>query len=206
MYLDELYWKFICKFKNFYVGHNKTDDDKKEKLETKLKWFYDYLGIFENKKHLQPQGVPKFERGNIILVELGANVGDEFSGRHYCVVLRDCPVEQSKIFILPLTSKRPKAYSDEKDTIYVKFKRIYGLGTEEDGNTWKTCYANILNVRNIDKTRIIFPIQRGIPNMSSGDLRKISYKIVTHIALRRDLLDKKTELKKVKKSLTAKKS
>ena len=196
MGLGELYWKFICKFKDFYNGYNKS---KKDNLQKQLQWFYDYLAIFENKKYFHKAALPQLNRGDIILVELGENIGAEFSGRHYCVVLRDCAESNDKIFVLPLTSKRPKAYNDSKDTIYVKFNKIYGLGNSSDGTIWKTCYANILNVRNIDKTRIIYPIDRGIPKLNNGDLRKISHKIVTHLALRKDLLYKETELKKLKK-------
>jgi len=50
---------------------------------------------------------PKFEArvGEIYEVEFGENVGDEFSGRHFAMVLQNSSPSNSKVLVIPITSR-----------------------------------------------------------------------------------------------------
>lgn len=58
---------------------------------------------------------------------------------------------------------------------------------------------NILNIRTISKNRIVYPIERGIPNMTKGQMRDISLRIISQIAMRSDLIKVDKEYKKLEK-------
>ena len=50
---------------------------------------------------------PRFEArtGEIYEVEFGENVGDEFSGRHFAMVLQNSSPSNSKVLVIPITSR-----------------------------------------------------------------------------------------------------
>ena len=51
----------------------------------------------------------KYHRGAILLVDLGKNIGYEFNGKHFAVVLNKNDSEKSgKLMVIPLTSKDKK--------------------------------------------------------------------------------------------------
>lgn len=193
MLLDELYWKYVCKFKNYYNGNDKIKPNNIETIKNKLCWMYTYLSISDNKDYLHRKDLPDLVRGNIILVEIGDNLGMEFRGKHHCIVLRDSPKNLDQVFVLPITSKKPQQYNPNYNGIYIEISRITGFNGyyspsnphhRDTGKHW----ANILNIRNISKSRIYYPTK--IRNVSSGQLNKISNSIIANIALRRDLLNK----------------
>lgn len=194
MLSDELFWKFVSRFKNYYNGANKSNKRKYERLCSKLEWLHSYICISDDKNflHKNNKQLPDLKRGNIILVEIGDNFGMEFSGKHHCIVLRDSPKEQDQVFILPITSKKPKAYNPKYNGIYIEFPKINGFNGffdkenpyhKDTGKHW----ANILNVRNISKSRIHYPTK--IRNVDDEQLNNISNCIIANIALRRDLIE-----------------
>lgn len=109
------------------------------------------------------------------------------------MVLRDAPKGQDQVFVLPITSKKPKNYNPSLNGIYIEFPPISGFNGYIDphdpthidsGKHW----ANILNVRNISKARIHYPTK--IRNVDAKQLNLISNCIIANIALRRDFLEK----------------
>lgn len=155
-------------------------------MEELLKWFELCKSIFNNQEYLHREELGDLKRGDVILVELGQNLGKEFSGQHPAVVLRDCPKNIEQVFILPLTSKKPKAYNPNKESIYLEFKKIYGMKGYQHSTNPKhkdnfKHWANILNIRNISRSRIVCPPQPC--KMDGKDLRKISKTIQNQIAL-----------------------
>ena len=51
----------------------------------------------------------KYSRGTILLVDFGENVGFEFNGKHFAIVLNKNDSEKSgKLMVIPLTSKDKK--------------------------------------------------------------------------------------------------
>lgn len=159
-------------------------------IRDKLKWASDYFSILTNPHLLHSQQLPSLIRGNVVLVKHGENLGMEISGDHPAIVLRNNSTALDQVLILPLTSKKPKAYRDGEDSIYLEFGVIDGLKGFQDptnpdnpdnGKHW----ANVLNIRNISRSRIYIP---PIPATADGTfLNKISGAICTQIALRKNV-------------------
>lgn len=196
------YWNFICKLKNYYYGNLSSSDNTKKEVNGRIKWFNDYFNIFQNSEYFKnsENPLPELKKGNIILVELGFNIGMEFGGRHYCIVLKNSSLTNKRVLVLPITTQKPSDYDIFKDTIYIQFSKIQGLTAKKDKdspNSHKR-WVNILNIRTISKDRIIYPIERGMPNMEKGQMREISMRIVSQIAMRQDLLSTQKQYKKLK--------
>lgn len=189
------YWKFICKLKNYYYGNLHGTGKTVKELKNRIEWFNNYFNVFNNPKYLQMKDLPDLYRGDVVLVELGFNIGMEFGGRHYCIVLRDSAKCNKRVVILPITSKKPSDYQKLKDSIYVQFDDIKFLHCSDDysSSTPFQRWCNILNVKTISKSRIIYPIRRDLPSptkrISKRKMTEISNKIISEIALRNDLLE-----------------
>lgn len=200
---DYNYWNLICKLKNYYHGNRKVGEAKAKEVAGRIEWFNNYFNIFQNSKYFQDDKypLPDLIKGNIILAELGFNIGMEFGGRHYCIVLKNSSINNQRVLVLPITTQKPSDYEKFKDTIYLEFDKIKGLNAKKDiGNpNGHKRWVNILNIRTISKNRIVYPIERGIPNMTKGQMRDISLRIISQIAMRSDLIKVDKEYKKLEK-------
>lgn len=70
-------------------------------------WQKDYIKYIKDEKSFEPRNLKTYERGDIIKVNLGFNVGSELGGLHYCVVIdkknnRNSPV----VTVIPLSSQK----------------------------------------------------------------------------------------------------
>lgn len=184
--IDYNYWLLYCKLRDFVKTSTRKTDFDKEKLLNRIKWLYKYVSLLEDKEYCHSKPLPDLVRGDVVLVELGENLGMEFSGQHPAVVLRDCLSNVDQVFCLPLTSKKPKGYNPNKPGIYLEFKRIPGMRGyrhpinihhPNNGKHW----CNILNLRNISKRRINYPPYPC--KMDGHDLTAISVAIKKQVAL-----------------------
>ncbi len=200
---DFNYWNLICKLKNYYYGNKKVGEIKEKEVSGRIEWFNNYFNLFQNPKHFQDKRypLPDLIRGNIILAELGFNIGMEFGGRHYCIVMKNSSINNQRVLILPITTQEPSDYDKFKNTIYLEFDKIKGLNSHKDiGNpNGHKRWVNILNIRTISKNRIVYPVERGIPNMTKGQMRDISLRIISQIAMRSDLIKIDKKYKKLEK-------
>ncbi len=48
-----------------------------------------------------------FKRGNVVWIDFGFNIGNEFGGMHPAIILKNF---NNELFVLPVSSKRPKEY------------------------------------------------------------------------------------------------
>jgi len=48
-----------------------------------------------------------FKRGNVVWIDFGFNIGNEFGGMHPAIILKNF---NSELFVLPVSSKKPKEY------------------------------------------------------------------------------------------------
>lgn len=67
-------------------------------------WLRDYKNYIKNEHTFDPRYYPVFERGNIINVNLGFNLGSETGGLHYALVLRNSNRRDPVLNIIPLMS------------------------------------------------------------------------------------------------------
>ena len=70
-------------------------------------WLRDYIKYIKDEKNFNPINLKTYERGDIIKVNLGFNIGSELGGLHYCVVIdkknnRNSPV----VTVIPLSSQK----------------------------------------------------------------------------------------------------
>ena len=70
-------------------------------------WLRDYIKYIKDEKNFNPINLKTYERGDIIKVNLGFNIGRELGGLHYCVVIdkknnRNSPV----VTVIPLSSQK----------------------------------------------------------------------------------------------------
>ena len=58
-----------------------------EKVNLISYWLKDYIKYIKDEKNFNPTNLKTYERGDIIKVNLGFNIGSEMGGLHYCVVI-----------------------------------------------------------------------------------------------------------------------
>lgn len=156
-------------------------------IRQNLAWMKDYITIKRNSFTYNYNDIPDLLRGNIIIAKFGDNIGNEFKGQHHAIVLRNCKQGIDQIFVLPITSKKPKQYDPNRLGIYIEIPKITGFGgfhdlENPDHPDTDKHWANILSVRNISKQRMIYPTR--IFNVDGNILTKISATIKSQIALR----------------------
>lgn len=88
---------------NGYINDPKPEHLKKANLISY--WLENYISYIQREEIFEPSRLKRYERGDIIKVNFGFNVGSEYGGLHYAIVLdkenaRNSPV----ITVIPLTS------------------------------------------------------------------------------------------------------
>jgi mRNA-degrading endonuclease toxin of MazEF toxin-antitoxin module len=119
-----------------------------------------------------PKKLRKYSRGEIVYAHFGFNVGAEFGGTHYGVVVEDNEKSAGNVMVIPLSSLKPG--QTEAD---VHRNDVY-LGTISDLNS-KEAFAIVRQMRPISKLRIQQP-KRATDNvfrLSDDQLSKIDRKI-----------------------------
>ena len=96
-------------------------------------------------------------RGDVVWVEFGFNIGEEFSGRHPAVVLKN---GGKTLLVLPIISKQP-TNKQLASNIYVELGKIYNFKMMKR-------WVNIFNINPISIERIDFTKKRG--NIKGVDL------------------------------------
>lgn len=197
----DLLCQFYYDFKNYFSSLDLSNEIVLKNAKNRLEWLINYIGITNDRYYLQKDELPDLKRGNIILAELGFNFGKEFGGRHYCIVLRDSSKANDRVMILPITTKKPSDYEKFKKTLYIEFESLPRMGRLKDNENENGSkrWCNILNIRSISKSRIIYPIGRGIPEIRDSQIKEISRRIVSQVALRNDLYSKEKKYKKLTK-------
>lgn len=77
-------------------------------------WINDFAIYHDNEKTFDLSKSGRYVRGSVIKVNFGYNIGNEFGGLHYCVVLnKKDNLKNGTLNVLPLTSKKDnKKYPD----------------------------------------------------------------------------------------------
>lgn len=73
------------------------------------KWLLKYIRLKLNERKFKATYLPRYEEGQIIFVDFGCGVGNEFSYPHYAIVLNIKDMKKNAILtVVPLTSKKEK--------------------------------------------------------------------------------------------------
>ena len=93
-------------------------------------WLEDYCRLLSFEKKFNPRFLKKYERGDVIKVNLGYNIGNEEGGLHYCIVVdKNNSMSSGIITVIPLTSDKGKNLHFSEvalgDEIYINFNKKY---------------------------------------------------------------------------------
>ena len=85
---------------------NDTDYQKKAALISK--WITQYANYISFEEKFSPHKLIGYKRGDIVFVNFGFNIGSEFGGEHYAVVIdNNNDRNSSTITVVPLSSYKP---------------------------------------------------------------------------------------------------
>lgn len=94
-----------------------------------------------------------YELGDVILVDLGYNVGHEYGGAHFCVVMKKARRSDTGVIVIPLTSSTPNQNPMNQEKHY-SLGEIDFLNTDPTKEN-KTSYAKLSCVIQVSKIRIM---------------------------------------------------
>lgn len=123
----------------------KSKDDKTKRIL--IEWIGVWGKYLQWEESFEPAKLRTYKRGEVIFVNFGFNVGDEYGGVHYAVVIENNNKLNGNIIVVPLTSL------DSKKTLY---KSEIDLGKVIPWNN-KNTVAKVEAIRSISKIRIIKP-------------------------------------------------
>ncbi len=125
------------------------------------------------------------KRGNVVWIDFGFNIGNEFGGMHPAIILKNF---DSELFVLPISSKKPKEYikleqdyNNKKITLAElkeKKSRINEIVQIDNIYRFKniTRWANITRMKKVSILRLNF--NGTIGKIDGKYLNKINEKIV----------------------------
>ena len=133
--LDKYYT--IHKNENYSNGKNSPKDY--------LEWINKKTTILINSSSFVEIPKNKIIRGDVIWVEFGFNIGEEFSGRHPALVLKN---GGKTLLVIPITSKKPTE-KQLRSKNYLELGKIYNFKSLQR-------WVNIFNICPISIERIDF--------------------------------------------------
>jgi mRNA-degrading endonuclease toxin of MazEF toxin-antitoxin module len=161
IYLDKDY----ADLKNILEQYIESKRDKGTETvytaSTYLKWLQEKTRLISNESSFSiPEGVT-LKRTNVVWIDFGFNIGQEFGGKHPAIILR---ISGEQVFVMPLSSQAPDP-SDQKKPMYVKVPIVYDFPP-------MTRWLNVLNMKSVSMVRIDF--NSNIGRVSGKIMDKIS--------------------------------
>lgn len=93
-------------------------DKRYKKADLLAYWFEDFARYNVYEENFDPKRLKKYNRGDVIKVNLGFNVGNEEGGLHYVIVLdKYNPLSSGTLTVIPLTSIKNEKKYNEKTTV-----------------------------------------------------------------------------------------
>lgn len=122
---DKVYLKDeAIKAINTLLNNCMSNDSKSKKAMLISYWLKDYCKYIEYEDTFEPQRLKRYERGDIIKVNFGFNVGSEYGGLHYAVVIDNKnAINSPTITVIPLKSFKDNDKMHNND-VYLG-KKIY---------------------------------------------------------------------------------
>lgn len=89
-----------------YIQRVSKFDNKKSQLV--LYWLNDYIRYLKQEETYKPNYQPIYKQGSIVFADLGFNIGNEYGGLHYAIVLNKHDSKRNPVLtVLPLSSIKP---------------------------------------------------------------------------------------------------
>lgn len=87
---------------HFLTCKGDPDDKRADKIS---QWVEKWTKFLQTEKTFNPRSIPAFQRGCIVYLDFGFNVGSEYGGLHYAIVLNKKDSRKNHLLhVLPLTS------------------------------------------------------------------------------------------------------
>lgn len=132
-------------------AQNNPEEEKSELLKLKNKilkrlnlivsWLSQWLEYIKFEKYFKPNNLKRYLYGEIIYVDLGFNVGKEFGGPHYAIVMNKKDTKSNNVLtIVPLSSLKDKNKDKLGDRLYLgnEVKKAVGDNLSKNLNKIKT--------------------------------------------------------------------
>ena len=147
--------------KYYEIHKDEIFSNKRNTPRDYLEWIDKKTKIIINSPEFIKESKEYIVRGDVVWVEFGFNIGEEFSGRHPAVVLKN---GGKTLLVLPITSKQPTEKQLDSKT-YIELGKIYNFKAMKR-------WVNIFNISPISIERIDFTKKKG--NIKGIDLDNIS--------------------------------
>ena len=126
-----------------------SNTDTASKADKLSYWLKDYCSLLKAEETFDPKYLKSYNRGDVIQVNLGYNIGNEEGGLHYCIVLDKHNSKKSGIItVIPLTSNKGQNLDFSEislgNEVYSSFKTKY--------NTLMIELSSKLNSMNVAET------------------------------------------------------
>lgn len=125
-----------------------------KKQQILIKWIKKWSSLLRREGNFDPKYLPYYKRGDIVYADFGFNVGAEFGGIHYAVVIENNNNKANgNIVVVPLTSLDPGKSIDDipKTDVYI--------GDNVIGWAKSATIAKPNQIRAISKMRISKPLR-----------------------------------------------
>lgn len=128
-----------------------SKSEKKQKIL--ISWLKTWTKLLKREEKFYPKYLPYYKRGDIVYADFGFNVGSEFGGIHYAVVMENNNNKgNGNIIVVPLTSlDKNKSIND------IPRVDVY-IGDNVIGWTDSATIAKPNQIRAISKMRIVKPV------------------------------------------------
>ena len=118
-------------------------------------WLDKWNSLLSREKAFKPELMPSYKRGDIVYVDFGWNIGNEYGGIHYsAVVENNTPKGSGTILVVPLTS-----FNADKTSADVAWHDVY-LGNGIIPWTSLDTVAKPSHIRAVSKMRIVKPVKK----------------------------------------------
>lgn len=128
-------------------------------VEEWLRKFADYT-YSEDNETFDHRALGKYKAGDIIYAEFGYNVGREYGGRHYAIVMENSPLSADMIMVAPLSSLDANKTEEDVHHTNAYLGELPQLNAISNMPPGTKSFAVINQTRAIAKQRIIAPTNR----------------------------------------------
>lgn len=147
-------------------------------------WICKWSRYLTREQHFSPNYLPYYKRGDVVYVDFGFNIGNEYGGIHYAVVVEiNNNKRNGNILVVPLTSlDKGKSISEiPKTDVYI--------GDNVIDWTNAATIAKPNQIRAISKMRIVKPVTKNDKRarLTSEQMQLIENKLIELLIFQKDL-------------------
>ncbi|UAL49732.1 type II toxin-antitoxin system PemK/MazF family toxin (plasmid) [Sutcliffiella horikoshii] len=129
---------------------NVIENMEEKRGEIFLEWLKTQNKYLVWEQNFNPLRLKKYKRGEVVLAHFGFNVGAEYGGMHYAVVVKKDKKSNSVLNVVPLSSLKEGQTQDDLHQDEVYLGNLQGLNEKE-------AFAILNQMRPVSKIRVYKP-------------------------------------------------